>query len=72
MSQSDLEIDLSEHKEPEEFVQELSKKYPDSNVELSLMDNILHINISPKIHLQERINIVSFLNDRTKEAIHGL
>jgi len=72
MSNGDLKIDLSEHKNPEEFAQELSKKYPDGNVELSLMDNILYVNISSEVTLQEKINILSFLNNRAKESIHGL
>lgn len=72
MSNGDLKIDLSGYKKPEEFVQELNKKYPDDNVKLDLRDNILHININPTIHLQEKINILSFLNDRAKEAINGL
>jgi len=72
MLNSDLQINLSEHKNPAEFMQELNKKYPDDNVELDLRGTVLYVNIKPVTHLQEKINILSFLNDRAKEAIHGL
>lgn len=62
-------IDLSGHKNPEGFLEEMRTKYPDRKVNLSLDGNNLLVDINENVHTQIQINILSFLSEKAKEQI---
>ncbi len=71
MTEKPLIIDLSENKNPEVFVEELRQRYPDDNVVLTLKGTNLEVVIDPKVPLQLRIDIQSFLINKAKESIYN-
>jgi len=62
-------IDLSGHTNPEEFLKDIQKKYPDGKVKLSLDGSNLLVEIDETVTTQLQINILSFLSERAKEQI---
>lgn len=60
-------IDLSGHKNPEGFLEDMRKRYPDENVSLSLEGKNLWVEVDSSLHTQEQINIFSFLSERARE-----
>ncbi len=65
-----MEIDLSGHENPAEFVKEVEKKYPDEEVTFELKGNIVIVSFSDKVPTQQRLNVGDFLSLRAKEQIY--
>ena len=63
-------IDLSGHSDPDGFVEEVKKKYPDENVKISREGDSMKIIIGSILPLQMRINIASFLGKEAKRYLH--
>ena len=63
-------IDLSAHGNPQGFVEELQRRYPDGNVDLSLSGTDLLVKIQPDVPTHIQISALEFIQDRVKEALH--
>ena len=62
-------IDLSAHGNPQDFVDELQRRYPDGNVELNLSGTDLLVKIQPDVPTHIQISVLEFMCDRVKEAL---
>lgn len=71
MSEKSTKFDLSGAQDPKEFVQKLIQKYPDENVHLALAGKYLLVHFNDSVPTNIRIDVLSFLSDKVKEAIHG-
>lgn len=65
-----IKIDLSAHGNPQDFVEELQRRYPDGNVELSLSGTDLLVKIQPDVPTHIQISTMEFIYDRVKEDLH--
>jgi len=66
-----LRISLEGHPDPKSFVEGLRKKYPDDDVKIQLKGQQMEVSINPRVPLQLKTDISSFLIRESKEAIHG-
>lgn len=66
-----LEIDLSEHKNPQQFLDEMQKRFPDPNISLILKGSNLQIIVLQQFHPQFVVAIYSNLSYQAKCAIYG-
>ncbi|MFZ2188118.1 MAG: hypothetical protein WAV73_00975 [Candidatus Moraniibacteriota bacterium] len=67
MATQGIKIDLSGHSNPYAFVEEVTKRYPDGNVNLLLEGNFMRVDIADHVHTQIKIDIFSFLQQRVRE-----
>jgi len=64
-----IDIDLSEHPNPEEFINSMRENYPDENVNLKLKGEKMEVTINPEVPLQLKINVASYLEREAKNKI---
>lgn len=69
MAHKRLRIDLLDHPNPAEFLEEARKRYPDKNVSLSLDGTILQLDIDEDVHPQIQVEIFSYFRERVREDI---
>ena len=65
-----LIIDLSDHKNPEDFLKKCQDKFPDDNVRLSLNGKKMAVDVADQVPTQIKISIFSFLEDQARHEIH--
>lgn len=66
-----LKIDLSEHKNPQQFLEEMQARFPDPNISLTLEGNVLWLNASDQLPSQIVVAAYSSLLDQAKYAMYG-
>jgi hypothetical protein len=66
-----MKIDLSDHRNPEQFLEEMQARFPDPNISLTLEGNVLCVNPSEHLPLQIVVNAYESLVAQAKYAMHG-
>lgn len=66
-----LSIDLSDHKNPEKFLEEMQERFPDSNVSLRLEGKTMRVNISKQLPPQFVVAAYLSLLDQSRYAMYG-
>jgi hypothetical protein len=66
-----LSIDLSDHKNPEKFLEEIQTRFPDPNISLTLEGTTLWIKASEKLPSQVVASAYSILLDQARYAMYG-
>ena len=66
-----LSIDLSDHKNPEQFLEEMRTRFPDPNILLTLEGTTLHVSASKQVPPQIVVAAYSSLLDQAKYAMYG-
>ncbi len=66
-----MEIDLSGHRNPEQFLKEMQARFPDSNISLTLEGKVLYVNPSEQLPLQIMVNAYESLLAQAKYAMYG-
>ncbi len=66
-----LKIDLTDHKNPQQFLEEMQSRFPDPNISLVLEGNALWLNASEQLPSQIVVAAYSSLLDQAKYAMYG-
>jgi len=69
--ENSINIDLSNHPSPNNFVNRMCNNYPDENVIIILKENQMEVTIDSKVPTQLQINIISLLTQKAKEEIYA-
>lgn len=67
---TEFKIDLSEHADPEDFLNRCKKRYPDENVNLVLRGKTLVVIMNSAAKAQLKIDVCSFLSDQARYEIY--